>query len=614
MKYNIKKLQGGGFLSANYILKQSPNQAVAPSGASAENGSEQSSILDQDLYKKLISDGGLVSDVNVFTKQLESVEQTPFGYLDSNNRSNALRMFAKVNELRQNKENLKTAYDAAKSSGGLGEIAVGGNRELYVRDNEGNIKVIGISEFEKNRQNYNPMTVAQLLEARSTDERLAYDTSTFTVAEYSVGTNNIYDKINKIVDKMGSITSDKTTYIDTQDIAAKKAKESGLPEVNSEALQGLSQLREAIGAGPDGIYKITTKTITPNLQKAYDYVWSSLTEQEKNKLTANAVLAGRKGNDPRTVVENAIYSQASPTTEFKPEYQKEMSESKGGLGSGSTGALTDISPMEILIQGITPTREEYQWNLPETGLNLITKSYGSEKLMDINKKPLGYAKLSEVDVSPVGVQSNLDKVTFGGKIVNIGDKDRIVVGKEDAHKVYLPINPDGTPNLNYLQKVTAAEKEIKNTPNITPYEASTIYANHGLRLDQFGNLETADLKPFIVATAYTTDKSDVTNENSFIEELSSEEENMLEEVTKQAFARTEDGKDKGKLPLRPWYVGGETWYKGMVAYPLKENATSGVAAQHGNFYDTKKTAINIRMNQEGDYAPTGTQKLINPTQ
>lgn len=129
-----------------------------------------------------------------------------------------------------------------------------------------------MSEFEKNRQNYNPMTVAQLLEARSKDEKLAFDTSTFSVAEYSVGTSTIYDKINKIVDKMGSITSDKTTYVDTKEISRKISQESGLPEASEEVLQGLTQLRAAIGSGPEGIYKVTSKTITPNIQKAYDYV------------------------------------------------------------------------------------------------------------------------------------------------------------------------------------------------------------------------------------------------------------------------------------------------------------------------------------------------------
>ena len=52
----------------------------------------------------------------------------------------------------------------------------------------------------------------------------------------------------------------------------------------------------------------------------------------------------------------------------------------------------------------------------------------------------------------------------------------------------------------------------------------------------------------------------------------------------------------------------------MVAYPLKENATSGVAAQHGNFYDTKKTAIDIRMNQEGRNLVTGGAQLLKPNE
>lgn len=617
MKYNISKLQGGGFVSFTPILKQSSTNAVAPSGASAKDETEQASILDQDLYKRLIQDGGLVSDVNVFVNQIQSLEQTPFGYLESGNRSNALRMFSKVNELRQNRENWKNAYDSAKASGGLGEIAVGGNRELYVRDKKGDIKVVGMSEFERNRANYNPMTVAQLLEARSKDEKLAFDTSTFSVAEYSVGTENIYDKINKIVDKMGSITSDKTTYVDTKEISKKISQESGLPEASEEVLQGLTQLRAAIGSGPEGIYKVTSKTITPNIQKAYDYVWNSLTEQEKNKLTANSILSGKKGN-PREVVENAISSQASATTEFKPEYQKEMTES-GSVSGSTTGGLSAVSPMEILIQGNIPTDKVYEWNLEDTGLKLKSRSYGSEKLMDINGKPLGYAKLSEVDSSPVGVQSDLTKVTFGGKVVGINDKDKIVVDNSDANKVYLPTNDDGTPNLNYLEKVTAAQKEIENIPNITPYQAAQIYTNHGLSVNQNGDLETINLKPFIIITAYTTDQSGVTDNNPFIEELegdwnpwTGDEESAIENVTKEAFSRTDNKDNKGKQPLGSWYTGGETWYKGMIAYPLKDNASAGVAAQHGNVYNAKMTIPQIKINASGRNLATGNAQILNP--
>lgn len=332
-----------------------------------------------------------------------------------------------------------------------------------------------------------------------------------------------------------------------------------------------------------------------------------MTEQEKNKLTANAVLAGRKGNDPRAVVENAIYSQATQSTEFTPDYQKDMSTS--GAGSGSSGALTDKNPMEILIQGEIPTTEVYRWN-NASGLELQVPSMGSAKLLDLNNKPLGYAKLSEVNKSQVGVVSDLGKITFGGKVVNMSDFEKIAASNEDAHKVYLPVK-DGVPDLNYLEKVENANKEIATFENITPYEASTIYNNYGLKVNQFGELETANLKPFVIFTGYTTDEATVTDNNSFIKELSSNEESTLEEALKPAFARQEDGKDKGKLPLGRFY---ETWYKGIVAYPLKENATAEISSFAGNLYDTKKTIMDVKLNAAGKNLGTGNAQLLNLTE
>ena len=123
MKVNIHKFQnGGGFAQFTPILR-SPGQPQEPTKSGNTTESKKSSgLLDEDIYKDLMKDGGLTNDVNALVDQLVKLEEQ--GFTDVNSSTKALRLFAKINELKNNKDNWKSAVTTAKESGGLGEIAV----------------------------------------------------------------------------------------------------------------------------------------------------------------------------------------------------------------------------------------------------------------------------------------------------------------------------------------------------------------------------------------------------------------------------------------------------------------------------------------------------------
>jgi len=615
MKYNIKKLQGGGFVTFTPILKQSNMQPTAPSGAAGNaEKSEQSSVLDQDLYKRLIMDGGLVSDVNVFVKQIESAEQqTPFGYLDSGNRSNSLRMFSKVNELRQNRENWKSAYDSAAKSDGLGEIAIGGNRELYVRDKTGNIKTVGISDFEKNRKDYNPLTVSQLLEARSKDERLAFDTSSFAVAEQSIGTSKIFNKINDIVSKMGDITSDKTTYVDTRELAKRISHEKGLPEPSKQVLEGLSDLRNAIDEGSEGIYKIKNKTVTPNIQKAYEYVWSSLTEQEKNKLMANGVMAGKKSTDISGIVQNAIYTQASPETEFTPEYQKEMTEDADGLG-GSSKKTINLTPQELFhndrlyIPGM-----KYEINTPNNKVSLKATATGIAPLFNLNKEgeTIGAATIS--DVLSLGNYSSI----INPKKAYIGDTNidplllqEVAYTGEDVGKLYMPVNDNGAPDLGQLEKFNNAYEVFninKNTWNDSEIKDHFRKAGFpGIKIKRIKGSdgvtttileETGKVKPFLALPIISNSASDLSN-NPWMIEMTGDKKDLAKVLMEKAFSVQGGTQSKpkmiNKMPTGTFSL--ETPYKGTLFIGYRPEAAAILSSTQQHLTGLAPTEVDLYRN------------------
>jgi hypothetical protein len=100
----IKKLQGGGFATFTPIVPNMPVNPVRPSGSdSSESKTESSSLLDKDVYKKLIEAGGLVNDVNHFVEQVQELESSG-SYLDPSNRNSAIMLVGKVNELIQSRK------------------------------------------------------------------------------------------------------------------------------------------------------------------------------------------------------------------------------------------------------------------------------------------------------------------------------------------------------------------------------------------------------------------------------------------------------------------------------------------------------------------------------
>ena len=103
MKYNIQKLQGGGFATFTPIVNPAPSASNAETSKSSQEAKSQaSSILDDDMFEKLIGDG-LSNDVNSLVEDLIKLENSsPAPFMQQNNRATALRVIAKINEAKQN--------------------------------------------------------------------------------------------------------------------------------------------------------------------------------------------------------------------------------------------------------------------------------------------------------------------------------------------------------------------------------------------------------------------------------------------------------------------------------------------------------------------------------
>jgi hypothetical protein len=105
MKVNIKKLQQGGFIPAvSFVAPFSPPQMGGSNGAMNQNSAVAGTTdLNKDLYKKLLSDGGLKNDVYAFMDTLQT-GQSALPFMNQNTQNEFIKNFGRVNEVINNKK------------------------------------------------------------------------------------------------------------------------------------------------------------------------------------------------------------------------------------------------------------------------------------------------------------------------------------------------------------------------------------------------------------------------------------------------------------------------------------------------------------------------------
>lgn len=276
MKTNIKKLQQGGMLAFTPIIN-APTQQTPTQQSSTSQVEESSGLLDEDLYKQLVSKGGLVNDVNQFTQELNSMDSDPYAYLNPNHVKSKLQIVAKVNELRRNNELWTKSMETAKSNGGLSEVAVGTSGEVFARGVDGRITQVDASTIAESPDEYKALTVSELLNARQYDQQLAFDQSIFRIAENSIGLEEIVSQIEGVVQGLGSIDNSSEFFRSKDNVVSGFATANGIKKPTASQAAGIAEiakLKNAIGDGSEGVYKFkqTLKSQRGNVGEAMSYI------------------------------------------------------------------------------------------------------------------------------------------------------------------------------------------------------------------------------------------------------------------------------------------------------------------------------------------------------
>jgi len=594
MKVNIQKLQGGGVATFTPIIHTAATPTQSGGTNSTSTAKTQTSLLDDETYKELLTKGGLVNDTNALVAQLIELESSqdflsPDAlYGSSTKRTSALRWIMATNELRQAKADWGNAMDNAKASGGLDEVAVQNSR-LYIKDKDGKVSTIALAEYGKQAGKVHVLSVAELLNERQYNPNLVGRNDVFTAANSSIGIEKITDQIKGLISAISlEEISDTRLYPREQFQAIVNA---GLgPKPTAEEAKSMQELKIVL-ANPSQWYEVSTKTSSKQryLDTALGYIWKSIGQAGQQKLAAVAALNGE--SDPSNYIKQILISQTTPSSATKVLPTNEM----GGTGSGANGETGMKSTTTFQMFHKDKLRNPdmtFAFNDPKLNV-LFRGAIGAVgPLLTPEGQSIPMATISNVLKTGLNQIVDVSGAFYGNKKLSEVDTNSLVYDGADVAKVYMPVGKGGGPDYEGFQvfkeiyAVYEANKDKWDTKTAENY-----FAENGFNLQIDETYEDGKrvkvirdnnyVKPFLIIPAYTTDATTLTTGNeNWLTQLNSDQEDQILPLLKQAWTVGTGKAAKVVMPKDSWSYNDKI-FKGMVAIPYRKGAAAIVDSMSG---------------------------------
>ena len=374
-----------------------------------------------------------------------------------------------LNRINQSTKKRDDAISQLNKEDAWGDIAITETGDIYAQNKETNkLEIISLDDFKKNRDLYVPLTNQSLLHYRENtpflSDRILHD------IQNAVGTNSITKAVFELIAKFGTQESD--TF----------GKKMG-----NKITKGFERL---IGDGPDGVYKVTSKTKfgskdTEELTAAVNYLYRALPSTYQGALEAKAAKEGMNAFNllAMMVQSNALYEESA---QFDSSATKELGGTSGSSGSGGSNQKVTMTLAETYATGEgagIPRNYEITPEGSKSRMFAVGVNVGSVMESD-GKTPIGTANVLHILKSGSGIrQVSLNTVVFGDQLVSSdSDKSAIVYNNSDMRRFELPakeVNGQIVPDwdvYNKLEKVNELLKE--NEGSLTEAYIQNIIKTH----------------------------------------------------------------------------------------------------------------------------------------
>lgn len=588
----IKKLAGGGlpaFVSYVNVEQALPAYAgIGSSSASAESTSSSKSssssksgsssdigLLNKEM-QKILMENGLPSDVQYFLQKAD-VFGNSIDPLDPHSQERIYtKLLSMLPEIKQNKAEYDDAIKHAREKGTLDQVAVTKDGHIYVRDRETGKIDLKSPNSEIDEAKFERLTNGQLLQMRAYVPGHAMDKGGLTtLVASSISFADIEKSITDKIDKLGKSTMSQEGFV------RKDSK-------NAELMKGYEQI---IGQGEDGVYKVTSKTVSQNSQaKAFlNYLSKSLSRQER------AVLMNRASENGTTVEEVLVdLLQGRLTDEQDMKISFDNQATKGATDNEGKPVKGGLESMES-----TPAVDFFRGLGQQTNLTMKNGSGTLNILGNVGSiakedgSSLGTTTLDQVARSNFAPGLDLRNATFGNSLIDMTKQNKIVVDSNYIVGMDLPIDQEAfqkgiiKPDFALLKKVSEVQKQLQGETD--PNKINAAYERAGLPVlysgvDQNGRpILSTNYYRFAAMEGYA-DKGILPKDVDFDETV----ERVEDENDQKSIIGILKSNDKTFTESRSGFL---FWtspelYKGTVFIPIRNNAVNYTAGAKHTAYQS----------------------------
>jgi len=585
MKINIEKIamhQAGGYLT--YRPLTAPPDQLAPQeqeSAPAGRKAVKDDGIDDKAMEKLLGNG-ITNDVMQFSDEITGAQTQYENLTDSEKegpRGKQLRSILRgnvgqLNALLRSKKLFDDSIAKASAAGGLEEFAVT-PQGFVVKQEDGSIGQVAFSQFAKDKSEgkvkYKPLTNAELVNEREFNKTLTGNKSIFAILDYAKGMPEIQKEVLSIASGIGK----------TSQSSSNGAYDEGTVEA----------MREAKLAAGQGVFKVkestSESTNAPQIQRAKEVMWSTLSDNSKNVLRARAAFLEK---DPSKIEQRAALlamDLLDPRLEQSKSSTSDMAYTKGAKsgsgGKGGSEATANIGARESAVNG--KTQQEHVELLSEYGVDIASRMY-TLPYEDITRKDKdGVIRPTTINGSELGKYGYVNKATDlnGDKIDPTGT---IFTG--DAYYTRLPVKRTANGGLildeEGAKKLAEAERQYRALPAA---QQKTVMMD---KIKQKLGVGRLDIQEVILAEAASFDNQyrwgglGGQKDKKYYKEA--------DDATKKLLGDVVDPDSKG---ARNWLD--YKAYKHMVIIPSKGEAAARFA--DGNSFVIPKDGINLTNPERG---------------
>lgn len=584
MKINfISKFQQGGAYVPPYAVYQSlpsTSRSTGPTSASESDSKNSKDLTDKEVLQTLEKLDGLPSDMTVIINQLQNfhINKHNSGILNKPDSSNInLRYLTTVNQLKIanfNKKEYDNAYEQVSKNGGINEVAITDRGQFICMNEEGDFKFLTPEEL-KEHEGYVPLTNSELLSKRAQDTSLANNNKLLSVVQNGIGMEVVTKQIQDALNGLGTSEQTQNGYISTQ---------------KGRIIQGMQDFEQAVQEAAGNVsydgtvndlykYKYLTKTQANQAAEAMTYIYSTLAPNAKALLKAKSDLTEEGA---KKLMQTLIASKLDETKSFDIDLEGGSS-AKSSVKKQSGKDDTDLKSTQLveMVKSISGVKQMMTVDRGD-GIQMTVMGRQFNLITDTSGKPIENTSLANM-LGQSGIQGiikNMQNITFGDQKISSEALKNITYNNTGVMRVNLPINPDGSVNLQVLEKFQKVEAELEASGKTNPREVQEVYKKAGL-----GSLLKADGTPdetkfgaFLVTEGYTTDSLSGIKPSAFVKEYRGDTDKAVTLI--QQSLKVGTGKEATTPEIDTfnimnpfdWFGNYDTIYKAAIYIPI-DNST-----------------------------------------